>query len=153
MSWISTGDNYQAVSSPLAAIADIQSGLYRSFWQLDCLPPRVLELCRLRLAQLHGSDAALAISEVELEANERDQLSNWASAESFSDAERACLAFAEVHAMDATAITDEQAEAVKAHFGEVGLVALIQALGVFDGMIRLGLVWGLDNMEVAEHGS
>ncbi len=57
----------------------------------------------------------------------------------------------EVHAIDAAAITDAQAEAVKQYFGDEGLVALLQALGVFDGMIRLGLLWGLADSSGDRH--
>jgi hypothetical protein len=38
--------------------------------------------------------------------------------------------------MDAQSIGDEQADEVKAHFGEPGLVLLIEALGCIDGRIR-----------------
>ena len=51
--------------------------------------------------------------------------------------------------MDARAITDAQADAIKQHYGEVGLVALLQALGVFDAVIRLGLIWDLQSQEIA----
>ena len=40
------------------------------------------------------------------------------------------------------AITDELAAAVKTHFGEAGPLALIAALGVIDGRIRLGMLLG-----------
>ena len=43
--------------------------------------------------------------------------------------------------MDVQAITDAQAEAVKAHFGDAGLVLLIEALGQFDGVARLRRLW------------
>jgi hypothetical protein len=54
--------------------------------------------------------------------------------------------------MDCSAITDAQADAVKAHIGEEGLVALLQALGVFDGLIRLGLIWQAKPAGVRQHG-
>ena len=45
--------------------------------------------------------------------------------------------------MDAQALTDELADAVKAHFGDAGLVLLVEALGILDGMTRLSLLWQL----------
>ena len=48
-----------------------------------------------------------------------------------------------MYAMDAQSITDEQARAVQHHHGDAGLVALVEALGVFDGMTRLSLLWQL----------
>ncbi|HEY6132172.1 MAG TPA: hypothetical protein VIV27_09140, partial [Halioglobus sp.] len=80
------------------------------------------------------------------------QLTRWNSDHSFSAAERACLAFTEVYAMDAQAVTDELAAAVKAHFGDAGLVLLVEALGVLDGMTRLSLLWQLPVDADPSHG-
>jgi hypothetical protein len=53
------------------------------------------------------------------------------------------LAFTEVYAMDAQALTDTLAADVKTHFGDAGLVLLVEALGILDGMTRLSLLWQL----------
>lgn len=143
MSWIAPARDRQVLMSQLPEIGDLFQALYASFWQLPQLPATTLELCRLRMAQLHRSALDWHIQEVQLPQAQREELTRWPASPHFSAAERACLALTEVHAMDAGAITDAQADAVKAHYGEVGLVALLQALGVFDGMIRLGLLWGL----------
>lgn len=135
--------------SALPQLGEPFASLYASFWALESVPAATLELCRLRLAQLLGSERAFAYSEYELPDAQREQLTQWPSSEAFSAAERACLELTEVHAMDAQAITDEQADAVKSHYGEVGYVAVVQALGVFDAVIRLGLIWDLPSMEVA----
>ena len=45
--------------------------------------------------------------------------------------------------MDPQAITDAQAEAVKSELGDAGLVALIEALGLFYGMTRVRQLWDL----------
>jgi alkylhydroperoxidase family enzyme len=143
MTWIAAGDDREAIMRSLPTIGDHFAGLYQSFWQLPHIPPDILELCRLRLAQLHSSDNDQALEEQPIDPEKKANLRHWGKHEAFTSAERACLAFTEVHAMDAQAITDHQADAVKAHFGDEGLVTLVQALGVFDGMIRLGLLWGL----------
>lgn len=141
MSWIAGNLDRQQIMDRLPAIGGNFQRLYASFYRLSQLPPETVELCRLRLAQLHRSDADFALEEHPLAAGKREQLQEWHRAPSFSAGERACLELAEVHAMDCSAITDAQADAVKQHFGEAGLVALLQALGVFDGFIRLGLIW------------
>ena len=41
-------------------------------------------------------------------------------------------------------MTDDMADAVKAQYGEPGLVALVQALGLFYGRTRISQLWGLD---------
>jgi len=143
MSWVANSQDRRATMGTLPEIGERFAALYDSFWQLPHLPAETLELCRLRLAQLHGSNQDWLEQETNIDPGKKAALKSWASDERFSDAERACLEITEIHAMDARAITDAQADAVKAHFGEVGLVALFQALGVFDGMIRLGLLWQL----------
>ena len=122
--------------------------LYQSLWSQPHLPAAVLELCRLRLAQLHGCEVEWQRSEVALAEGKRGSLARWDIDEEFSDAERACLAFTEVYAMDAQALADAHATAVKSYFGDAGLVLLIEALGIFDGMTRLSILWQLsDNSE------
>ena len=143
MSWVAQGKDFDSVAAGLDSIGPLFSALYRGFWTLPQVPAEVLELCRLRQAQLHDCDFQWAREEVALAVGKRDNLRDWARDPVFTDAERACLAYTEVHAMDAQAISDEQADAVKAHFGEEGLVALTEALGVFDGITRLSMVWGL----------
>lgn len=140
--------NYAEAVEGLPEIGRHFAALYRSFWSLESLPAETLELCRLRLAQLLGSDIAWQHQEVALAPKLRDELSDWPDNALFSPAQKACLELTEMHAIDARSITDAQADAVKSHFGEVGFVALVQALGVFDAMIRLGLIWGLNSMEV-----
>jgi hypothetical protein len=151
MSWIAPASDREALMHQLPVIGDLFQALYASFWQLPQLPATTLELCRLRLAQLHNSDLDWQRQEIALPEAQRAELRRWPGSPHFSAADRACLALAEVHAMDARAITDEQADAVKEHYGEVGLVALLQALGVFDGMIRLGLLWGFAGTAPESH--
>ena len=97
----------------------------------------------MRIAQLHQSQTEFQREEFRLSDVQRDGLSQWNKSDAFSAAQKACLAFAEVYAMDPQAISDEQAEVVKVHYGDSGLVALIEALGVFYGMTRVGQLWDL----------
>ena len=138
----------QFASSPAAvlpaslpAIAPLLDELHACLWRQDILPATVLELCRLRLWELHGLAAEEAGAACELPAGKRQALARWDSSEHIDAAERACLAFAEVYAMDVQAITDAQAQAVVAQFGDAGLVLLIEALGQFDGVARLRRLW------------
>ena len=152
MSWIAGNLRREQIMDRSPAIGEQFQRLYASFYQLSQLPPETVELCRLRLAQLHRSDADFAREEYAVAVDKREQLQDWHRAALFSAAERACLELTEVHAMDCSAITDAQADAVKQHFGEAGLVALLQALGVFDGFIRLGLIWQAAPAEGVLHG-
>jgi len=142
-SWINGAHSRDELLAELPTIGPAYEALYQSLWQQAHLPGTVLELCRLRLAQLHGSASELARSDCGLDATARQELSSWNTSTAISAAEKACLSFAEVYAMDAQALTDEHADAVKVHFGDAGLVMLVEALGIFDGLARLSLLWQL----------
>lgn len=143
MGWVSAGDNRASTLQELPEMASGFETLYRSLWTQHHIPPTTLELCRLRLAQLHRSAVDMRRSDCDIPANQRDTLTHWDSDGNFSAAERACLAFTEVYAMDVQALTDELADAVKSHHGDAGLVLLVEALGILDGMTRLSLLWQL----------
>lgn len=148
MGWVSSGNNRATILGELPDLAAPFSVLYDSLWQQSRLPAQVLELCRLRLAQLHRCDIELKRTEIAIPVAKIASLSHWNTDTDYTEAERACLAFTEVYAMDAQAITDDHADGVKAHFGDAGLVLLVEALGILDGMIRLSLLWQLsDNAE------
>ena len=117
--------------------------LWAALWQQDQLPDGLLELCRLTFARLHRDEAELAA--VNPQAGRRADLDTLRrlviedkahdSAE-LSDGEKAVLLFAEYYWMDASSIPDEAADKVKAHYGDPGLVLLIEGLGLIDGRIR-----------------
>lgn len=143
MAWVGSGDDRDSTIRVLPDIAASFEALYQSLWTQPHLPAEILELCRLRLAQLHGSAVDMQRHDCDISSDKRSNLPHWNTHSSFSSAELACLAFAEVYAMDAQALTDEHAAAVKAHFGDAGLVLLVEALGILDGMTRLSLLWQL----------
>lgn len=148
MSWIvQDSSSREAIMARLPQLGESFLAMYESLWQQAHVPTSILELCRLRMAQLHRSEGDQAAVEVPVDAAQRAALRDWHRSPRFGDAERACLEFTEMYAMDALAITDAQADAVKAHFGDVGLVALVQSLGVFDGLQRLGLIWQTSKQE------
>ena len=150
MSWLAGAADRQQVLAATPELADSYAQLYAQLWTLPHLPARSLELCRLRLAQLHNSAVEWKKSEAELAPGQRLALAEWPSSELFDAEERACLEFCEVYAMDTQAITDAQAESVKQHYGDAGLVALVEALGLFDGMTRLSLLWQLSAVPAGE---
>ena len=143
MTWIANADSHDAVLGLLPDLAGKFEALYASLWQQPHLPAQTLELCRLRLAQLHRSDADWQQSAVALPGELREQLVRWDGSPAFAESERACLAFTEVYAMDTQAITDDLADAVKSHHGDHGLIALVEALVIFDGLTRLHLMWDI----------
>ena len=110
-----------AGDTPLDRVLGLRPGLraeYRAFlstvWTRSGLDPVVLELCRLRVAQLLGCDGELA----ERTASARDagldeakiaMLPQWPTSPVFTATERACLAYAEQFVLDPHGVDDAQA--------------------------------------------
>jgi alkylhydroperoxidase family enzyme len=141
--------------TPLDRVFGLRPNLYAAYREFLALfaerrplDPLLLELCRLLVARIHGCRAELALrwrpavaaglSEAKVAA-----LELW-SAGPFDDRERACLAFAEMFVRDPHAITDADAAAVARHLGEPGLVALAEALALFDGFARFQVLLGVE---------
>lgn len=145
-----TQSNFDAhsVAAALAsggALARDYEAAWSAIWTQSLLPAQLLELCRLRLARFHGARTEMAARNEASPAQEKiDALidGSYFQDPSFSEAERAALEFTEIYAQDPAAISDELADAVKQHYGEPGLVCLVQALGFIDGRIRLALMYG-----------
>jgi len=122
---------------------------YALFWEAHLVDPVILELCRLRIAQLHGCEAELRVRyQPALDAGLTEEkiaaLADAGDSPLYSDAERACVALAELFAMDPHAITDADAARVTAVLGDAGTVALVEALALFDGFARFRLMLGVE---------
>jgi alkylhydroperoxidase family enzyme len=111
------------------------------FWTRRLVDPVVLELCRLRVAQLLGAGYPQSVRTPQAQAAGLEEgriaaLSDWWNSGQFSGAERACLRFAEQFVLDAKGISDADAAAVVSALGGPGTVALVEALAIFDGFSR-----------------
>jgi alkylhydroperoxidase family enzyme len=124
--------------------------LYKRFyatpWDDALLPPRLLELCRLRIAQLHDCTAELAVRDAASGVTDAEvaDLPAWESSPRFSDAERAALAVAEKMPWAHHSIVDEEFAVLGRAFRQPEIVALTVALALFDANCRLRLVFELD---------
>lgn len=137
----------QSLHSALTAapeLAQAFEALWSSVWSQPHVPAPVLELCRLQLAKMHrqaGEQAVRHPAAVAASLDERKAQAVLAGradpAVLFSAAEQAVLAFAEQYALDPGSITDALADDVKRHYGDTGLVALIEAIGFMDSRMRL----------------
>lgn len=122
---------------------------YALFWEQKLVDPVILELCRLRIAQIHGCDAELRLRyQPALDGGLGEEkiaaLADASESPAYGEAERACVAFAELFAIDPHAIRDEDAARVVAALGDAGTVALVEALALFDGFVRFRLVLGVE---------
>jgi len=128
--------------------ADVRA-LLAVFVERRLVDPILLELCRLRVAQLLGCAPELAIRwrparDAGLDEAKIAVLPRWPTHPSFTDAERACLTVAERFVLDPHGLTDDEAAAARAHLGDAGLVALLEALALFDGFARFRVLLGVE---------
>ena len=126
-----------------AALADIEAAL----WQQETIGPLLLELCRLRIAQLLGCEAALVHRTPEAVAAGLDEslvssLSQWPTDARFSDQARACLGYAEQLLIDAQGVSDEDADRIMDAVGQGGFLVLTYACGLFETTQRARLTIG-----------
>jgi alkylhydroperoxidase family enzyme len=122
---------------------------YAVFWRDRLVDPVVLELCRLRVAQLLGCASELHVRydpavRAGLTEEMVDELARWPTSEHFTDARRAALAFAEQFVIDPQGIKGAVRDELRAHFALPEVVAITEALALFDGFIRFRLVLGVD---------
>jgi alkylhydroperoxidase family enzyme len=104
--------------------------------------PALIELCRLRIAQIvRGSDMApISPSEAETAGVARAQLAElatWYTSDRFDAVERACLQLAEYYCYSAQSVTDEVVAEVSAHLTAEQVLALTNAFWVSDSSQRL----------------
>lgn len=157
VSWIlDAAARAQGAATPLEGAFSLRRNLfedfrsfYALFWQRPPLDPVILELCRLRVAQIHGCEPELRIRyQPALDAGLTEAkiaaLPEASHSPLYSEAERACVAFAELFAIDPHAIADGDAARVVAALGEPGTVALVEALALFDGFARFRLMLGVE---------
>jgi hypothetical protein len=98
-------------------------------WQIT--DPALLDLCRLRLAQLDGSRAELAA----LDAGRLAEVERWPGSGAFAPRERAALAFTEQYHVDHHVLGDELEE-LGGHLGQRGLANFVWALHMNDAYLR-----------------
>jgi hypothetical protein len=91
------------------------------FWTHGLLDAEILEACRARCEQVLRAAGA---ADKPVAAADSDGLL------------AACLVLAEQFVIDPHCVTAEMRDAVIAHVGDAGLVALVEALAVFDGFTR-----------------
>lgn len=150
MSWIDAveaGTPLEAVLGQRPELLQGYRAFYQTLWDDERVPHRLLELCRLRIAAIHGCgqewavrDAHVVLDAAALAALEQGQFSG------FEPAEQAALAVAEQIPYAHHQISDEEVAALKAAVGEPATVALLTALAFFDVTCRLKLVLDVDEL-------
>lgn len=99
--------------------------------------PGLLELARLRIAQMLDPQAPAVEPRLELsEAKVRD-LADWANSDVYTPAERACLAFTEQFALYVADVSDELIEDLLGTLPPDEVYGLVNAIYVVDTVERL----------------
>jgi hypothetical protein len=137
----------EVIAVTLAEHPRVAAGLdaaHAAAW--DVVDPILLELCRLRLAQLFGDNAELgrrtpAALAAGLDESMVSDLRAWPRSGLFGPRERACLAFCEQFFIDVANVSKKETEAISAELGVQGLVDFVSALLVIEQRQRLRLAW------------
>lgn len=129
-------------------LGELFTAYYSQLWTDELVDPVLLELCRLRIAQLLGDrseqmvryDSAVRAG---LGEDKIADLARYSTSARYDQRERVCLNHAEHHLMDVHSITDAQVSAVKEWMSDAEFVAFSVALGMLEGVARLRLTLGL----------
>jgi alkylhydroperoxidase family enzyme len=115
--------------------------------------PVLVELCRVRIAQLVESAFDLSLRYEPAQAAGLDEaklaeLTQYPESELFSERERAVLEYAEQFAIQSSSITDDDVQRVQAHLTAEEFVFLTKALGVIDQFARSNSAFRLGPTDV-----
>lgn len=150
MTWLATDPqqalDWDGVARMFPAATEAVGHLHQVLWQQ--LDPVLLELCRLRSAQLLGFGAGLALrvdaaTEAGLGEEKIAALSHWPGSPLFTTGERACLALAEQVVIDAKGVTDELVADVLRHLSPAACYSLVEAVCTSETLQRASMVLGL----------
>lgn len=121
---------------------DVRAELARSLAAaIDATSPRLLELCRLRVASMLGCTAEASAHADCVDDATVAALASWPTDPRFDATDRAALAFTEHYVIDVASLDDATATALREHLGDEGLANFVHALLVVEQRIRLRLAW------------
>ncbi len=116
-------------------------------WEKRLVPPVILQLVQLRVRQMHGLALGAHRMSEALEAGFDEsrvaELAAWWQSARFDPTERACLRLAEQFVLDAKGISEEEIAPVRGALGDATVVALAEALAIFDGFTRFQKMLGI----------
>ena len=126
---------------------DALAGLVAAAWAEN--DPVLLELCRLRMATMLGSDLEWSrrterATAAGLTDEKIRELASWPTSPRFSERERAALAVAEQFVIDANGVTEQLIDALTGHLGPEGSFAFVQGLSILETFERACLTLGID---------
>lgn len=142
----------------LSASSGIGAGfaaMYDALWESK-IDPTLLEIGRLRVAQLLGCEAELAVRQEaarrDLDEEKISQLREWPSSPRYSVRERACLGYVERIVADPHGLTDAEVEATRAHISEAEFAILTVSVLYFEAFARVSLLLGVEPRQEIRRG-
>jgi len=146
VTWLNADEGGPPFDAALALrpeLRELYAAFYGKLWDEELLPASLLDLCRLRVAQLHDCESELAVRHADAGVSDAQvaALSDWQSSDLFDVQERAALQLAEKMPWQHHDLTDDEYAALQEHFGEAGVVALTIGVALFDANCRLRLVF------------
>jgi alkylhydroperoxidase family enzyme len=134
----------RVLGSDIGRFADAHAQLveaHRAAWAATS--PRLLELCRVRIATMLGcsAEAAARTPGAGVDDDTLAAIAAWPTDPRFDVTDRACLALTEHYVLDVATVPDELVAAVRDRLGYAGLHDFVHALLVVEQRIRLRLTW------------
>lgn len=135
----------ERVAALRPAYAEALREVETAVWGQEVVEPELLELCRLRIAQMLDADpeATRPPVVVGLDPAVVAQLRQWPTSDGFTERQRVGLGFAEQLVVDAQGVSDEHAASVIACLGDGGFLVLTYACGFFETTQRASIVLGV----------
>jgi alkylhydroperoxidase family enzyme len=134
----------RVLGSGSAGHADMRDEMNRG-WEAawSATSPRLLELCRVRIATMLGcdSEAVARTPDADVEDGMLKAIANWPGDPRFTAVDRACLALTEHFVIDVASLDDTTVAAVRDHLGDEGTQNFVTALLMVEQRIRLRLAW------------
>lgn len=112
--------------------------------------PLLVELCRLRMATLMGSDFDLGLryqpaTEAGLTEAKIADIPHCATSALFTERERLCMEFAELFVIQSSSIGDDDVARVQAALGAEQFIYFVKALSVIDQFQRSVVAFGVQS--------
>jgi alkylhydroperoxidase family enzyme len=151
VTWLSSapdaGTPFEAALGLRPELLEGYRTFYGSLWDEKLLPARLLELCRQRIAAIHGcgAEAAVRHAGAGVSASDREAVAAGQGPATLTALERVALDVVEKVPFAIHAIVDEEIEALRQGLGEAGVVAFLVAVTLFDSSCRLRLALGVES--------
>lgn len=120
-----------AVFGLKSEVYEVLRGTLTTAWRIT--DARLLDICRLRVAQMVGARADLAGADDQV----LIELDRWRSSPAYSERERAALGYAEQYHLDHKRITDSQKQDLSGHLSPREVVNFVWAVHMNDAYARI----------------